>query len=115
MKLLNKVKAKSFRKSKKDSPMQHDALSSAVPAVATEHAISGAAPVTPSPVKESLLVNEKHDIAKEHNFRPLELGSFEYDTTYMFPSLSSEASSMLDLSMLIYVLSDLRDLGKICG
>ena len=114
MKLLDKVKAKSFRKSKKEIPVQHDALAPATPAIVTEHESTDAAPVTPSPAKDSALANEKHDIEKEHNLRPLELGSFNYDMSYIFPSLCLEASSMLDLSMLIYVLSELRDLGKIC-
>ena len=111
MKLLNNIKGKSFRKSKRDSKSLKDvdALALAPPS-ASEPEGSSSAPVTPSPVKESRdLQNES---AGKSSLRRLQLGSFDFDKSYAFPPLHSEASSMLELSLLIYVLSELRDLGK---
>ena len=111
MKLLNNIKGKSFRKSKRDnkSVKENDALALAPPS-ASEPEGSSSAPVTPSPVKDSR--DLQNETLEQSNLRRLQLGSFDFDTSYAFPPLHSEASSMLDLSLLMYVLSQLRDLGK---
>jgi hypothetical protein len=92
-----------------------------LPATNPESASTSASPVTPSPVKDSHMQhlqtgNENKGSEERPSLRPLQLGSFDFGTTtsYIFPSLHSEASSMLDLSLLIYTLSELRDLGEAC-
>ena len=56
------------------------------------------------------------------SLRPLELGSYNFDvadpsnststTPYIYPSLYDEASTMIDLSNLIYTLAELRELAR---
>ena len=108
MKILNNIKSKSFRKKKDGKSVATDgaATDPVEPTPCPEDAVV-ASPVTPSPVKE------RDDVPEEDvsNLRPLQIGSFDFTSSYVFPSLHAEASSMLNLSMLIYTLSELRDLG----
>ncbi|KAK1742344.1 lipase class 3 family protein [Skeletonema marinoi] len=50
------------------------------------------------------------------SLRPLHLGSYNFDvadtTPYIYPSLYDEASTMIDLSNLIYTLAELRELAR---
>ncbi|KAL7501137.1 hypothetical protein ACHAWT_010888 [Skeletonema menzelii] len=50
------------------------------------------------------------------SLRPLQLGSYNFDTAdttpYIYPSLYDEASTMVDLSNLIYTLTQLRELAR---
>lgn len=109
MKLLKNIKSKSFRKKKGDKSITTDGAAShpVVPTSCPEDLV--ALPVTPSPLKEPHDAHEENE--KMSNLRPLQIGSFDFTSSYVFPSLHAEASSMLDLSLLIYTLSELRDLG----
>ena len=116
MKLLTNIKPKYFRKSKKGgkSIVKSDVQSPTAAFTTDEGATSSS---IPSYVKEStpnVSQNDRESTAstqKESTLRPLKLGSFDFSSSYIFPSLHSEASSMLDMSLLIYVLSELRELG----
>jgi hypothetical protein len=113
MKLLSNIKSRSLRKSKKDAKSTTGDNASAsqtivAPASNAEDSAGSASPVTPSPTKESPQI----DAGNTHALRPLQLGSYDFASSYIFPSLHEEASSMLELSLLIYTLSELRDLGK---
>eukprot|EP00804_Cyclotella_cryptica_P027055 CCRYP_013691-RA/>CCRYP_013691-RA protein AED:0.02 eAED:0.02 QI:277/1/1/1/0/0/2/199/604 len=138
MKLLNSVKTASFRRSKNkrgskhdDSAVQSESTSTQTPAAASssatdnESASAAAAPASghaslsndapPKDVQkqESPAVNDDaRDVCEESALRPLRLGSFDFSTSYAFPSLFAEASSMLNLSLLIYTVSELRELAR---
>lgn len=139
MKLLNSVKAASFRKSKsKKGSKQEEAIGqseststqthAAASSSATDYELGSAAVASASAhgsrsedassrdfqKQESRGADgDPRNVRKESALRPLQLGSFNFLTSYAFPSLFSEASSMLNFSLLIYTLSELRELGKI--
>eukprot|EP00970_Alexandrium_tamarense_P018136 scaffold13320_cov215-Alexandrium_tamarense.AAC.20 len=65
-------------------------------------------PLSPPAVAQSPQTNN-------NGIRPLTLGTFSFDSTstsYTYPTLHTEASTMLSLSLLIYTLSELRDLAR---
>mmetsp|Transcript_5825 Transcript_5825/g.8438 ORF Transcript_5825/g.8438 Transcript_5825/m.8438 type:complete len:566 (-) Transcript_5825:136-1833(-) len=61
-------------------------------------------------------VNSSASPPRLPSLRPIRLGSYDFDTAdstpYIYPSLYDEASTMIDLSNLIYTLAELRELAR---
>lgn len=54
----------------------------------------------------------KNEDATEPSLRPLQIGSYDFDDGYSYPSLYEEADDMVKLSTLIYTLIELREVAR---